>query len=44
NTKIKLMERLLKTVISEFQKVNKMKGVDFSKRLNDLVARTSTTS
>lgn len=39
NTKIKLMERLLKTVISEFQKVNKMKGVDFSKRLNDLVAR-----
>ncbi|MBQ7332573.1 MAG: DUF3387 domain-containing protein, partial [Opitutales bacterium] len=39
NTKIKLMERLLKTVISEFQKVNKMKGVDFSKRLSALVAR-----
>ena len=39
NTKIKLMERLLKTVISAFGKVNKMKSVDFSKRLNALVAR-----
>lgn len=39
NTKIRLMERLLKTVISEFRKVNKMKGVDFSKRLNALVVR-----
>lgn len=38
NTKIKLMERLLKAVISEFQKVNKMKATDFSKRLNALVA------
>ena len=28
------MERLLKTVITEFKKVNKVKGVDFSKRLN----------
>ena len=32
NTKVKLMERLLKTVITEFKKVNKVKGVDFSKR------------
>lgn len=37
NTKVKLMERLLKTVITEFKKVNKAKGVDFSKRLNALV-------
>lgn len=37
NTKVKLMERLLKTVITEFQKVNKAKGVDFSKRLSTLV-------
>lgn len=37
NTKIKLMERLLKTVITEFKKVNKAKGVDFSKRLSALV-------
>lgn len=39
NTKVKLMEKLLKMVISEFKKVNKMKGVDFSKRLNELVAQ-----
>ena len=37
NTKVKLMERLLKTVITEFKKVNKVKGVDFSKRLSTLV-------
>ena len=37
NTKVKLMERLLKTVITEFKKVNKVKGVDFSKRLSALV-------
>ena len=39
NMKVKLMERLLKMVISDFQKVNKMQGVDFSKRLNDLVVK-----
>ena len=39
NTKVKLMEALLKTVISEFKKINKMQGVDFSKRLNELVAQ-----
>jgi len=32
-----LMEKLLRTVINEFKKVNKMKGVDFTKRLNSLV-------
>ena len=39
NTKVKLMERLLKTVITEFKKVNKVRGVDFSKRLNALVEK-----
>lgn len=37
NTKVKLMERLLRMVITEFKKVNKMQGVDFSKKLKDLV-------
>jgi type I restriction enzyme R subunit len=31
------MERLLKMVISEYKKVNKIKGIDFTKRLNTLV-------
>ncbi len=39
NTKVKLMEKLLRTVITEFKKVNKMRGVDFTKRLNELVNR-----
>ena len=39
NTKVKLMEKLLRTVITDFKKVNKMKGVDFTKRLNELVNR-----
>ena len=39
NTKVKLMERLLKMVITEFKKVNKMKGTDFTQRLNALVNR-----
>ena len=39
NTKVKLMERLLKMVITEFQKVNKIKGTDFTKKLNALVER-----
>ena len=39
NTKVKLMEKLLRTVITDFKKVNKMKGVDFTKRLNALVER-----
>lgn len=37
NTKVKLMERLLRMVIGDFKKVNKMKGVDFTKRLNIIV-------
>lgn len=39
NTKVKLMEKLLRTVISEFKKVNKMKGVDFTKRLNAIIEK-----
>ena len=39
NTKVKLMEKLLRTVITDFKKVNKMKGVDFTKRLNALVQK-----
>lgn len=39
NTKVKLMERLLKMVVTEFQKVNKIKGIDFTKRLNELVVK-----
>jgi len=37
NTKIKLLQMLLKKAIDEFKKVNKIKGVDFSKRLKKLV-------
>lgn len=37
NTKVKLMERLLKMVIGDFSKVNRKQGVDFTKRLNELV-------
>ncbi len=37
NTKIKILQRLLKQAIDEFKKVNKIKGVDFSNRLNHIV-------
>ena len=39
NTKVKLMEQLLKQVIESFQKVNRQKGIDFTKRLEDIVKR-----
>ena len=39
NTKVKLMEQLLKQVIESFRKVNKQKGVDFTKRLEDIVKK-----
>jgi len=39
NTKIKLLQQLLKKAIGEFKKVNQIKGVDFSKRFTSLVAR-----
>lgn len=39
NTKIKLLQRLLTQAIDEFRKVNKIKSVDFSKKLKELVDR-----
>jgi type I restriction enzyme R subunit len=37
NTKIKLLQQLLAKAIEDFKKVNKTKGVDFSKRFKALV-------
>ena len=37
NTKIKLLEKLLTQAIEEFKKTNRVKGIDFSKRLKALV-------
>ncbi|MBE6068051.1 MAG: type I restriction endonuclease subunit R [Clostridium lundense] len=37
NTKIKLLQKLLAKAIEEFKKTNKIRGVDFSKRLKRLV-------
>lgn len=39
NTKIKLLQQLLAKVIGEIRKVNKVKGIDFSKKMQDLVER-----
>lgn len=39
NTKVRLMEQLLKKVLESMRKVNKQKGVDFTKRLEDIVKR-----
>ncbi|MDM1467351.1 type I restriction endonuclease subunit R [Myroides odoratimimus] len=39
NTKIKILERLLKETISDFKKVNKAKGQDFSERLQSIINR-----
>jgi len=39
NTKIKILERLLKQTINDFKKVNKVKGQDFSERLQSIVNR-----
>ncbi len=39
NTKIKLLQQLLAKVISELKKVNKVKGIDFSKKMQYLVER-----
>jgi type I restriction enzyme R subunit len=39
NTKIKLLQKLLAKVIGEIKKVNKVKGVDFSKKMNALVQK-----
>ena len=37
NTKIKLLQQLLAKVIDEIKKVNKVKGIDFSKKMQSLV-------
>ena len=37
NTKIKLLQQLLKRVIEDFKKINKIKGVDFTKQFQALV-------
>ncbi|NLN33178.1 MAG: type I restriction endonuclease subunit R [Flavobacteriaceae bacterium] len=39
NTKIKILERLLKETIHDFRKVNKVKGQDFAERLQSIVNR-----
>ncbi len=39
NTKIKLLQQLLKKAIEEFKKVNKIKGVDFSEQFQALVKK-----
>lgn len=39
NTKIKLLQQLLAKVIGEIRKVNKVKGIDFSKKMQALVDR-----
>ena len=39
NTKIKLLQQLLAKVIAEIRKVNKVKGVDFTKKMQVLVER-----
>ncbi|MCJ8498133.1 HsdR family type I site-specific deoxyribonuclease [Chryseobacterium salipaludis] len=37
NTKIKILERLLKQAIGDFKKVNKVKGLEFSDRLQKII-------
>jgi type I restriction enzyme R subunit len=39
NTKIKLLQQLLAKVIAEIKKVNKVKGVDFTKKMQVLVEK-----
>lgn len=37
NTKIKLLQQLLAKAIGEFKKINKIKGIDFSEKMKNLV-------
>ena len=39
NTKIKLLQQLLAKAIADFKKINKVKGIDFSKKFKALVER-----
>jgi len=42
NTKIKLLQKLLSKAIDKIKKVNKVKGVDFSKKMQSLVENYNT--
>ena len=39
NTKLKLLQLLLSRAIEDFKKINKLKGVDFSKKFHSLVCK-----
>ncbi|MDN3203782.1 type I restriction endonuclease subunit R [Algoriphagus sediminis] len=39
NTKIKLLQKLLSKAIDEFKQINKIKGIDFSKKMQHLVEK-----
>jgi len=39
NTKIKLLQQLLAKAIGEIKKINKVKGIDFTQKMQDLVQR-----
>jgi len=39
NTKIKLLQKLLAKAIGEFKKINRAKGIDFTKKMETLVQR-----
>lgn len=39
NTKIKLLQQLLSKVITEIRKVNRVKGIDFTKKMQSLVEK-----
>ena len=39
NTKIKILQHLLAKAIDDFKKINKIKGIDFSKKFKSLVER-----
>jgi type I restriction enzyme R subunit len=39
NTKIKILQQLLKQSIDQFMRVNKIKGIDFSEKFKELVAK-----
>lgn len=42
NIKVKILEQLLKQKIDEFKKVNKIKGVDFSKKMKAIIEKYNT--
>ncbi|HLW06384.1 MAG TPA: type I restriction enzyme endonuclease domain-containing protein, partial [Marinilabiliaceae bacterium] len=39
HTKIKLLQKLLAKAIDEYKKINKVKGIDFSKKMQSLIER-----